>query len=136
MSIISGYPEDIPKPEISIELIEGEVDVRIPFEITCQVPGVKEDDISYTIKWYISNQMIHQSNLDDNDVAEIIDILPLEKLQEVKLFSVSHNIIDSLAPGYAAVILNYSFETHIKDRYLEHFLWNCSQVYARRTHHD
>ena len=31
-----------------------------------------------------------------------------------------------------AVISN--FQTHIKDRYLDHFLWNCPQVNATRSH--
>ena len=36
--------------------------------------------------------------------------------------------------GDVAVILNYWFQTHIKDRYLEHFLWNCPQLNAASPH--
>ena len=34
----------------------------------------------------------------------------------------------------AAVILNENFQTHIKDRYLENFPWNCFQLHATRLH--
>ena len=34
-----------------------------------------------------------------------------------------------------AVIFNFShFQTHIKDRYLEHSMWNCTEVNATRPH--
>ena len=41
--------------------------------------------------------------------------------------------VNSLAPGRCGCWLNY-FQTHIKDRYLELFLWNCPQTNDTTPH--
>ena len=38
------------------------------------------------------------------------------------------------SPGYAARMLRSNFQSHIKDRYLEHFLWNYHPVDAIKPH--
>ena len=43
---------------------------------------------------------------------------------------VNPNQVNSLAPGRCSGILELAFQTHIKDKFLEHFLWNCPQVNA------
>lgn len=91
-----GYPNVLTVPEITIQRVEA--DVRVPYELTCTLPGDRDPMVSYTIRWFISDEEVMTANLDDSEAPGVYHVLPVDMLQGQRLYSV--NILTHISRGY------------------------------------